>query len=135
VLTDADLRLGTGKEVTMEARNVVADHGSSPDDSADFIPAHDNRFDDDGDHGSMGGVPAGDRAFEVVEIAIAMAVGAGAGLAAGPIGSVVGAAVGAAVGLAAGEASVHMTHGDAGAADGHAAPPIPAPPENGREVL
>jgi hypothetical protein len=118
----------------MEARNVVADGGSSPEDSSGFMPAHDNRFDDDGDHGSMGGVPAGDRAFEVVEIAIAMAVGASAGLAAGPIGSVVGAAVGAAVGLAAGEASVHMSHGSAEPGQGHAAAPNPPAPENGREL-
>lgn len=113
----------------------VADHGSSPDDASGFTPAHDNRFDDDGDHGSMGGVPSGDRAFEVVEIALGMAVGAGAGLAAGPIGSVVGAAVGAAVGLAAGEVSVHRPHGSAESTDGTPVAPHPTAPENGSEPL
>jgi len=114
----------------MEGHRDVDDGGPSMRDDAEFIPAHDNRFDDDGDHGSMGGVPAGDRAFEVVEIAIAAAVGAGAGTTAGPIGSVVGAAVGAVIGLAAGEVSVHHAHGQADASSPSARESVPT---NGRE--
>lgn len=53
----------------------------------------------------VGGRPAEDRSFELVEIAAGAATGLAIGTAvAGPVGSVVGAAVGAAAGLAAGEA-------------------------------
>ncbi len=81
--------------------------GGHPVDGVRYLAPHDKRFDDDGDHGAINGMPAGDRALELVEIALGAAIGAGTGSIVGPIGTVVGGIVGAAAGAMAGERTIH----------------------------